>query len=142
VARWTTDSRLGQLGVAGVTAAVVLGSVALWARARHRLLSRFLASALVAVLLFPAVALRRPGPSEREIVGAGILRRNVSGTALTLATDARAASALRALRADGIMRLDVIALPTTSAAMEAVVAVIERRVRVQRVETLGSEPSG
>lgn len=133
VARWSADARLGQLGLAGMAAAVGLGVAALGARARHRRLARCLAVALLAVLLLPAVAIRRPGPAERYVDGAGRLRRTAEGDVLTLAAEARPASALRALRALGIEHLAVVELPSSSATMEAVVAVIERRIPVARV---------
>ncbi len=129
VARWSTDARLGQLGVAGMATAVGLGTAALWTRVRHRGLSRGLALALIAVLVWPAVAIRQAAPGEQYIDGAGTLRRTADGTVLTVAADARPASALRALRALGVGHLDVVELPSTGRAMEAVVAVIGRRIR-------------
>jgi competence protein ComEC len=146
VARWSADARLGQLGVTGMMAAVGLGAAALRARVRHRCLGRSLAVALLAVLLWPAVIIRQAGPPDQFVDGAGTLRRTPDGTVLTVAADARPASALRALRARGVVHLDVVELPRGSA-MEAVAAVIGRRIPVERVvtdraETAETESSG
>ena len=147
VARWSTDARLGQLGVTGMTAAVGLGAATLWTRARHRRLSRGLrgwrCSPSCSGPLSPSV--RRPRSSSTSRARARCVVRPM-GTVLTVAADARPASALRALRALGVGHLDVVELPSTGSAMEAVVAVIERRIPVDRVvadrvETAGAESS-
>lgn len=116
-----------------MVAAVSCGGAAFWARTAHRRLSRCLAVALVATLLLPAVAIRRAGPVEQYVHGAGRLRRSATGNVLVLAADARPASALRALRSTGVVHLEVVELPSSGARAEAVAAVIGRRIPVDRV---------
>ena len=123
-----------------MVAAVGFGACALWARAEHRRLSRVLALALVTTLLLPAVTIRWATPAERYVHGAGQLHRTSAGTVLTLAADARPASALRALRTAGVVHLDVVELSSNGATMEAVAAVIERRIPVDRVVVGPSDP--
>ncbi len=142
IARWSTDACLGQLGVPGMAAAVALGAAAWWARARHRLLAGCSTIAVVVILVVPAVALRRGGPAVQEIAGAGTLRRSAAGSVLVVAADARPAAALRALRANGVEHLDVVELSSNRAAMQAVVALIERRIPVDRVDTPATDPAG
>jgi hypothetical protein len=98
--------------------------------------------ALLAVLVWPAVAIRQAAPREQYIDGAGTLHRTADGTVLTVAGDARPASALRALRALGVEHLDIVVLPSAGRAMEVVVAVIERRIPVDRVVTEGARSAG
>jgi competence protein ComEC len=143
VARWTTDASLGELGPWSLTIAVAIGVGAAWLRDRSRWLARVAAALVLVLLAVPAVRLRAPVDRTRELTGVGSLSmsaREGEPDVLTLARDARPAHALRELRRAGVTRLDVLALPWTGSASDAVAAAIGRRIHVERVVVLDREP--
>ena len=109
IARWTTDARLGELGLTTLVPAVVVGLSAAWFRSRSPLLTRVGMVVLLVVLAAPAVTIRLPVDRTRELVGVGTLS-SAGGEGeldvLSVSNGARAADALRALRRAGVTRLD------------------------------------
>lgn len=139
VARRGADAQLGGLDAVGLLAVAVLGGAAARQRTSRPTLARALAGAALVALLVPAAVARLPAPDVVEVAGAGVLRREHDGTVLALADDAYPATALRALRERGVRHLVRIELPSRTAALQAVVALVERRVHVDAV--VGPHPS-
>jgi competence protein ComEC len=118
VARASADAGLGEVDARGVVLAVGFGAAAALAH-RRRLLSVACSLALVATLVAPAVAIRRPTPGPTEIEGVGTLWRSTSGhTALVASASARPTAALRALRREGVRRLELVVLSGSGRAGE------------------------
>jgi len=140
VARWTTDARLGEIGVVGTVVAVVAGSIAVLLRRRRALTTACLAL-IVIVLATPAVSVRRSANESGRIDGAGTIRRHAAhGTVLDVSTDAYPAGALRALRRAGVAQLDTVVLPSDQSTMRAVVTMLGRRLDIGRVVVAARAP--
>lgn len=141
VARWCAGARLGELGPVGLVSASVMGAGAVVRKGRRSWPTRVLAAGALVALVSPAIALRLPPADQTDVPGAGVVRRDRRGAVLALDEEANPPGALRALRSHGVDRLARIELPSRSAALQSVVAVVERRIPVDEVVVLEPDRS-